>query len=285
MESISVEQIDHAEKLLWNFCSQMANLYGERYETANVHLLVHLADSVKALGPLWTHSCFHFEDKNGYLLRLIHGTQNIPMQMVHAVKLVQSIPVISQTIKPGNAIAEFYTRMTKDDSLCQENNDLSRTKLYGASSELQLDTVQLSTLERHTGHCISSKTVRIFHRAQVKRNYLTSKHYGKGNRRNNFTVVFSSDGQRKYGQIEFFFTSEHSYVKWALVHEFKVAGFSLLHDSVTNGTCSHVVPLLETSVNTVVSLDHILGKVVFFDLTSMPGIVFAANFPNTLEKF
>lgn len=285
MESISVEQIDHAEKLLWNFCSQMANLYGERYETANVHLLVHLADSVKALGPLWTHSCFHFEDKNGYLLRLIHGTQNIPMQMVHAVKLVQSIPVISQTIKPGNAIAEFYTRMTKDDSFCQENNDLSRTKLYGASSELQLDTVQLSTLERHTGHCISSKTVRIFHRAQVKRNYLTSKHYGKGNRRNNFTVVFSSDGQRKYGQIEYFFTSEHSYAKWALVHEFKVAGFSLLHDSVTNGTCSHVVPLLETSVNTVVSLDHILGKVVFFDLTSMPGIVFAANFPNTLEKF
>ncbi|KAL7404230.1 hypothetical protein ABVT39_011719 [Epinephelus coioides] len=113
MESISVEQIDHAEKLLWNFCSQMANLYGERYETANVHLLVHLADSVRALGPLWTHSCFHFEDKNGYLLRLIHGTQNIPMQMVHAVKLVQSIPLISQTIKPVNAIAEFYTRMTK----------------------------------------------------------------------------------------------------------------------------------------------------------------------------
>lgn len=77
----------------------------------------------------------------------------------------------------------------------------------------------------------------------------------------------------------------HSYAKWALVHEFKDAGFSLLHDSVTNGTCSHVVPLLETSVNTVVSLDHILGKVVFFDLKSMPGIVFAANFPNTLEKF
>ena len=96
---------------------------------------------------------------------------------------------------------------------------------------------------------------------------------------------FSSDGQRKYGQIEFFFTSEHSRAKWALVHEFKVAGFSLLHDSVTNGTYRHVVPLLETSANTVVSLDHILGKVVFFDLTSMPGIVFAANFPNTLEKF
>ncbi|XP_041916006.1 uncharacterized protein LOC121680620 isoform X3 [Alosa sapidissima] len=285
MESISFEQIDHAEKLLWNFCSQMADLYGVRYQTANVHLLVHLADSVRALGPLWTHSCFHFEDKNGYLLRLIHGTQNIPMQMVHAVKLVQSIPVISQTIKPGNAIAEFYTRMTKDNSFCQENNDLSRAKVYGASSELQLDTVHISSLERQTGHCINSKTVKVFHRAQVKRNYLTSKHYGKGNRRNHFTVVFSGEGQTKYGQIEFFFTSEHSCAKWALVHEFKCAGFSLLQDDVTNGTCSHVVPLLETSANTVVSLDHILGKVVFLDLASMPGIVFAAHFPNTLEKF
>ncbi|KAK7880001.1 hypothetical protein WMY93_033332 [Mugilogobius chulae] len=195
MESISPEQIDHAEKLLWNFCSQMANLYGERYETANVHLLVHLADSVRDLGPLWTHSCFHFEDKNGYLLRLTHGTQNISMQMVHAVKLVQSIPVISQTIKPGNAIAEFYTRITKDDSFCQENNHLSRTKVYGASTELQLDTVHLSTLERLIGDCIISKTVRIFHRAQVKRSYLTSKHYGKGKRRNNFTVFFSSERQ------------------------------------------------------------------------------------------
>ena len=57
------------------------------------------------------------------MLRLIHGTQNIPIQMVSAVKLVQSIPVISQTIKPVNDIATFYTLMTKDHSFGQENND------------------------------------------------------------------------------------------------------------------------------------------------------------------
>lgn len=100
MESIMPAQIDHAERLLWNFCSQMGSLYGERYLTANVHLLVHLSDSVRALGPLWIHSCFHFEDKNGHLLCLIHGTQNIPMQMVNAVKLIQCLPSIAQTIKP-----------------------------------------------------------------------------------------------------------------------------------------------------------------------------------------
>lgn len=286
MESISVQQIGHAEKLLWNFTSQIGHLYGERYQTANVHLLLHLADSVRALGPLWTHLCFHFEDKNGYLLRLIHGTQNIPMQMVHAVKLVQSVPAISQTIKPANAITDFYTRMTNDHSFGQENKDLSRKNLIGASSELQLEAVHLSAMEKHAGHRIHSKTVRTFHRAQVKRNGLTSRHYGKGKRRNNFTVVFCHETQIKYGQIEFFFTSEESSTKWALINEFESAGFSLLQDTVTNGTCFHVVPLLETSVNTVVvAPEHVLGKVVFLDLTSMPGIVFAAHFPNTLEKF
>lgn len=89
------------------------------------------------------------------------------------------VPVISQTIKPGNAMAEFYIRLTKDDGSCQVNNNLSKTKLYGASSELQLDTLHLSALERHAGNCINSKTVRISHRAQGKRNYLTSKHCGE----------------------------------------------------------------------------------------------------------
>lgn len=100
---------------------------------------MHLADSVRALGPLWTHSCFHFEDENGYLLRLIDGTQNIPMQMVHAVKLVQSIPAISRTIKPANAIADFYTWMTNDHSFCQE---MSR---------------HFTSLKKHAGHAFILK--------------------------------------------------------------------------------------------------------------------------------
>ena len=74
--------------------------------------------------------------------------------------------------------------------------------------------------------------------------------------------------------------------KLALIDEFKRAGFSLLQDDVTHGTCFHVVPLLENATNTVVvALEHVISKVVFLDITSMPGIVFAAHYPNTLERF
>ena len=79
--SPSSSQIDKAEELLDQFCSQFEALYGknyfkcynaianwytgERYCTANLHILRHFAFSVRHLGPLWCHSCFPFEDSNG----------------------------------------------------------------------------------------------------------------------------------------------------------------------------------------------------------------------------
>lgn len=49
--------------------------------TYNVHQLLHLTDSVEDLGPLWSHSCFFFEDLNGDFRDLFHGTQNIDGQV------------------------------------------------------------------------------------------------------------------------------------------------------------------------------------------------------------
>ena len=50
--------------------------------TYNVHQLLHLRDSVEDLGPLWSHSCFFFEDLNGDFRDLFHGTQNIDGQVM-----------------------------------------------------------------------------------------------------------------------------------------------------------------------------------------------------------
>ena len=153
-------------------------------------------------------------------------------------------------------------QMTKDRIFCQDN-DLC-TKLIGISSELQLDEIHIFTFVRHAGHHIDSKTVRGFPGALVKQVKL--RHYGKGNGRNNFTIVCSSGTEIKYGQVELFFTSEQSEAKWALIKAFESADVTLLQDAVTNGSCCHVVPLLENTVNTVaVSLENILGKL--FSLT------------------
>lgn len=47
---------------------------------ANVHNLLHLADCNQEIGPLSAYSCFHFENQNGALKSLVHGTQQVAKQ-------------------------------------------------------------------------------------------------------------------------------------------------------------------------------------------------------------
>ena len=75
-------------------------LYSKGKETINIHSLLHLADDVRNLGPLWTHSCFLFESYNGNLLKLFHRTQNVELQIVSAVAIMQSLPTISAWLWP-----------------------------------------------------------------------------------------------------------------------------------------------------------------------------------------
>lgn len=65
------------EKLMNSNCF----LTGKRFQTFNVHQLLHLPEVVKDLGPLWSNSCFPFEDYNGDLRELFHGTKNVDGQV------------------------------------------------------------------------------------------------------------------------------------------------------------------------------------------------------------
>ncbi|KAG0417140.1 hypothetical protein HPB47_005858 [Ixodes persulcatus] len=61
---ISQEMISHAESLLKRFVDQVLRLYNTKMMTFNMHQLLHLAKSVRDLGPLWAHSAFVFETGN-----------------------------------------------------------------------------------------------------------------------------------------------------------------------------------------------------------------------------
>ena len=77
--------------------------------TLNVHQLLHIADGVRDLGPLFTHICFSFEDKNGFILKLIWGTHNIDSQLITGVSFVQKMPEIREKcIVKGSAEDKLY---------------------------------------------------------------------------------------------------------------------------------------------------------------------------------
>lgn len=56
-------------------------LAGTQACTANVHYLLHPPQCVIWNGPLWTFSCFSYEDANGKLRKMFHGTQHVEMQV------------------------------------------------------------------------------------------------------------------------------------------------------------------------------------------------------------
>lgn len=71
-EEVSLENISLAETKLIDFADGFEKLYGQTQITMNVHLLRHIANSVRYIGPLWSQSTFGFETNNGIL---VHSRQ------------------------------------------------------------------------------------------------------------------------------------------------------------------------------------------------------------------
>lgn len=90
-DKICVDYLHLAKKLLVDFCNNVKTLYGERFCSFNVHLLLHAADCVRNWGPLWSYSLFQFEHTNGMLSKYFAGTRQICMQIVRKVILSQQV--------------------------------------------------------------------------------------------------------------------------------------------------------------------------------------------------
>ncbi|OXA47897.1 hypothetical protein Fcan01_17480 [Folsomia candida] len=74
-DTVTLDKINEAEKLVKEFCLLTPNLYDKSYCSFNIHLLTHAADCVRRWGPLWSYSLFQFENYNGVLTNSYCGTR------------------------------------------------------------------------------------------------------------------------------------------------------------------------------------------------------------------
>lgn len=295
LESIRERQIAHAERLLLHFCILFDGYYGLRFQTANFHLLVHLADDVRALGPLWTHSCFHFEDKNGFLLKTFHGTQNIQFQIISAVSIAKKLPELRRTFLPEDGpVADFYQNMV---SSYRFSNGIKLSEGYfalGASSERRLSDLQLQAVTDFLGSVPPSPVVKSFKRLKsAGSGILHSRSYERVRSRNSFTVSFTRQNETEYGQIEFFFqvkpicfclsvTTCNCTVR-------NLAVLTRLRECVpiklVDSSSCHVKKVGAAPTEDVIVMDvkQIERKCVFMCFEDLPNIAFVADFPNSVE--
>ena len=72
--------------------------------SANVHLLLHLPDTVRQFGPLWVYPCFYFEGQNGTLKNLVHGTQHVDSQIISSFSYYKNLHI---------AVEKFFSENSK----------------------------------------------------------------------------------------------------------------------------------------------------------------------------
>lgn len=113
-ENITFQDINKADNMLFEFVARFQMLYGEVSMTFNVHLLTHFAKSVKLWGPLWAHSAFVFENANGGLLKLVHGTKCVALQIVNKFLLHRAIPLFTTRYAVSEQVKELCLEMTND---------------------------------------------------------------------------------------------------------------------------------------------------------------------------
>lgn len=106
--SIDPHSVDIASRALNEFVARYEHLYGLRHMINNLHQLRHLADNVREFGPLWTSSCFPFEDLNGKLKRLVHGSNSAQLQICTAVSTYLNMTTLkNQKLMEGRSVTSF----------------------------------------------------------------------------------------------------------------------------------------------------------------------------------
>lgn len=202
------EEVSEAEAMLFNFCADFECLYEKCFMTLNIHQLVHLADSVRALGPLYTHSCFSFEDKNGLLLKMIQGTQNIDSQIVTGVSFVQKIPELKQrflenTVE-GSKLEKLLNAIEYPNLLIRGEMIERGVYILGGVKLRDLLEDEYTKLCDFLGYAPVNEKFRTFKRIDFFNYIIYGLHYKRMTKRDNSTVMYMDGNDVCFGRVRFF---------------------------------------------------------------------------------
>ena len=184
---ISTDFINKAELCLYKFVCDFKDLYGAENISFNVHLLTHLADSVRNWGPLWGTSAFYFENENGKLLNSFHGTQHVQKQMV---KKFFGLKVVDYFVNKCVRDAPQFVI----DSLITIGGDFVKISplpgdgVCGAPSKRSLSLVEKEVLHELCSKEITAEYVYSYKRANMNGRFITTKQYSLNYKRNNSVI-------------------------------------------------------------------------------------------------
>ncbi|KAI8493892.1 hypothetical protein Bbelb_282390 [Branchiostoma belcheri] len=225
-EVISQDEINKAEDLLQQFVE------GSKLVSLNVHNLCHYAQTVRELGPLWCHSCFSFEDVNGQLLKLIHGTQGVEEQgsytrypqnylvvdqaVLRAVAILQKFSEVGDAcFIPGTASKKLYDSLNNVTVPPEERSNFTEIgpgfysvgslKEESCKADGTYSTIKPSHMEAVMARLdFLPESLMIYQRMMKNGEMVHSRLYSRAVRHNSYTIEYTTDENSCFGEVLYF---------------------------------------------------------------------------------
>lgn len=208
---ITISDIEVVDSALKTFYLRVPEMYGDSACTANVHSLIHVTQMVKLWGPLWTHSLFGFENMNGHIRKLFHGTRQILDQLVFYVTAHRSLCFQTRLLCAEHERC-YFSQFDYDSSVSGYSFE---GKSHKVSLPLELHAIVecFVTHKVINTHTLSSK----FRKGCT---LYSCKYFSQEKSRNSSVCFFEANGEIKIGCIKLF----HIDFKLALITPFNVIG-------------------------------------------------------------
>jgi len=193
-DSIPPLLVEHCDACFKKFVTDFEVLYGLRNVSFNVHLCLHLTQSVRAWGPLWTQSAFLYESFNGNLLSLIKGTQRVPLQICKSYLLQRSMPLLSASVTSSVDCSNSYkgvldSFMSGNIARLKNSLTVDGVSFLGRSKRRPLSDAHLLAIHYAASYVPPKTIVQYFDRAVVLGEIVHSANYCRSLKRNSFTVA------------------------------------------------------------------------------------------------
>ena len=131
---------------------------------------VHLVDNVRDLGPLYTHDCFSFEDKNYLVLSFIHGTESVASQIINAIAFSEKVPDLRFCCHSHGY--DKIQQLMKGYMPKKPEEIMPQVYRLGAYTKWIISDMEASAIEDYIGYALVNTNCFGFSRLLVKDNVL-----------------------------------------------------------------------------------------------------------------
>lgn len=241
-DKISPADLELSEKMLHSFVKDIVRLYRYKDNRYNVHSLLHLPLTVRRWGPLWSNSAFPYENINGFLSRIIHGTKKVGKEIMNTLQLYHGYRNLKHRVENPDGLSDIKL--------------LSKYK-----KEVSLTYIE--ELRSHRFNCVDIFGKIKLHNVIYSGNIFDS----PMKRKNSFVKYKTVNSTTAFGEIIFFFTDKTAIVAdencvYCILKELRTKHSLFLYNLEFKKKTNNIVPIEETENLTIVKVKNIEGKLI-----------------------